>query len=168
MLHLRTKTRPRRLQTERLAFLLQFSEHLPSLLATHLILPAAVAPSRVNEMSAQYIPLDVGRLWKVHGVDSVHHILGSEHAATEPTTIETLEGVLATLYTVKLDVDFAIIVVESQVEVDDFAVLLLALSLDVLLEVFRPVWLSFPATMLAHTQIHTVVVPLTRSGCTYS
>lgn len=83
-------------------------------------------------------------------VDSVDHIVCSKHAAAEVATVEALVGVLATLDAVEFDVDFAVVVVEGEVDVYDFAVLVLALSLDILLEFLGPVRtiLSFPVRVL--------------------
>lgn len=57
--------------------------------------------------------LDVGRLREIHVIDSFHHVLSRDHATTEVATVEATDSVLATLDAVELDVDLAIVIVES-------------------------------------------------------
>lgn len=89
-------------------------------------------------------PLDIGRLREVHVIDSVHHILRRDHAAAEVTAIQAANSVLSALDTVELDVDFAIVVVESEADVHDHAVLLVALFSDILFELLLPVLRGLP------------------------
>ena len=63
----------------------------------------------------------------------------SDALAAEEATVQALDGILAALDTVKLDVDLAFVGVEGDAEVDDDAVLALAFGFDVVLKFLLPV-----------------------------
>ena len=82
--------------------------------------------------------LDVRRLGEVHVVDGVHKILRSDALATEEATVQAFDGVLASLNTVKLDVNFAVGGSRGNANVYDLPVATGTLLLDVFLELFVP------------------------------
>jgi hypothetical protein len=85
-------------------------------------------------------------LRKIHVVDRVNHILRRDHATAEPATIEAFDGILAALHTVKLDVDLAIVIVETEADMHDVAILVLALSFDIVFELLLPACCGLPAS----------------------
>jgi hypothetical protein len=84
-------------------------------------------------------------------VDLVHNVWGTDSAEVEVAAVETLKGLLATADWVELDEDLSIGVgIDSNV--NDLAVLLVALHLDFVLKILRPVgtiFFEFPVQMLA-------------------
>ena len=80
---------------------------------------------------------------KVHVVDGVHHELRRDHLAAEPAPVEAANGILAAFHAVELDVDLAVVVVEREADMNDMAVLVLALCRDVFFESLLPAWLVF-------------------------
>lgn len=114
-----------------------------------------------------YLSLDLLRLGKVHVVDCVDNILRRDLAAVEPAAVEAKDGRFASLDAVELDVDLAVIVIEGEVDVDDFAVLAVALALDIVLQGLLPVWLVHPVSQYVSTPNETWRLGsrrLTRSG----
>lgn len=71
----------------------------------------------------------------VHGVN---HGLGSDSATSEEATIETLQSLLTTFNAMELDVYIAIVRVEGAVQ--NWSILVLALSAYLLLKRLLPVW----------------------------
>ncbi len=80
----------------------------------------------------------------VHGVNDW---CGTDHPTAEVSAVETLDCVLATLDTVKLEVDVAL-AVRVKRDVDDVAVLRLGLSANVIFELLLPVVSSLPEQLL--------------------
>ena len=74
---------------------------------------------------------DIRRLRKVHVVDRVDDILRRDHLTAEVAPVEAADCVLAALHTVKLDVDLTVVVVQSEVDVDDLPVFVFAFGADV-------------------------------------
>lgn len=83
---------------------------------------------------------DIGRLREVHVVDGVDDVLGRDVMTTEETTLEALDGVLAASDAVEFDVDLALGGTWSHADVDDLAIAVLTLALDVLFELLLPAW----------------------------
>ena len=82
-------------------------------------------------------------------VHRINDVLRRDHAATEPASIQAADRILATLHTVKFDVDLAVVVVEAETDMHDVAVLVLAFFFDVAFEFFLPVWFGFSTIGLA-------------------
>jgi hypothetical protein len=68
----------------------------------------------------------------------VDNILRRDHLTAEVASVETADRVLAALHTVEFEVDFAVVGVEGDAEVDDDAVFLVAFATDVFLELLLP------------------------------
>lgn len=84
-------------------------------------------------------------------VDLVHNVRRTNHAVIEVTAVQTLQGLLAAGDRVELDVDIAVGVGVDR-DVNDFSVLLVALSLDFDLQLLGPVGaviLELPRNVLA-------------------
>lgn len=84
-------------------------------------------------------------------VDSINDVRGANRAAVEATTVKTLHSFLATGKRIELDVDVAIRVGVNS-DVDNLAVLLVALGLHLDLQLFSPVGaklLQLPGRKLA-------------------
>jgi len=77
-------------------------------------------------------------LREVHVVNSLHEVLRSDALATEETAVEALDGILAALDTVKLDVDLSISGTGSNTDVHNLPVVAVAFFLDVFLELLVP------------------------------
>ena len=71
----------------------------------------------------------------------INHILGRNHLSGEVASIEATNRILAALLAVEFDVEFAVVVVEPDADVDDVAVLLFAFAADVVFEFLLPVWI---------------------------
>jgi hypothetical protein len=71
----------------------------------------------------------------VHGVN---HGLRSDSATSEEATIEPLQSLLTALNTMELDVDIAIVRIKSTMQ--NLSILLLALSANLVLKRFLPIW----------------------------
>lgn len=99
--------------------------------------------------------LDLLRLGKVHVVDCVDNVLRRDLATVEPAAVETENGSFASLDAVELDVDLTVIIVEGEVEVDDFAVLAVTLALNIVLQGLLPVWLVHPVSQYVSTTSNT-------------
>ena len=78
-------------------------------------------------------------------VDSVHNRGGIDHPATKVSAVETFDGILTALDFVKLEVDIAS-GVGVYCNVNNLAILLLALVANVVLELSGPVVATLPAT----------------------
>lgn len=85
---------------------------------------------------------DIRRLWEVHVVHMIDHVLRRDHPAAEVTSVETADCVLAALATVELNVDLAVVILETQTDVDDVAVLVLAFGADIIFQLLLPAFLS--------------------------
>lgn len=90
--------------------------------------------------------LYVRRLGKIHVVDGVHKVLCSDALTTEETAVQALDGVLASLDTVKFDVDLSVSRTGSNADVHYLPVAAVALFLDVLFE------FSVPARFLSASE----------------
>jgi hypothetical protein len=71
-------------------------------------------------------------------VDLVDNVRGAKDAAVEAAAIETLQGLLSPRERVELDIDFPVCI-GIDCDMNDVAVLLVALSLDLNLKIFDPV-----------------------------
>jgi hypothetical protein len=81
-------------------------------------------------------------------VDSVNNRLGTDLTSTKESSIQALDGVLASLYTIKLKVDVTLGVgVKSNV--DDVTIFLLTLGFDIVFELLYPSVSFFPVFLLA-------------------
>jgi hypothetical protein len=70
-------------------------------------------------------------------VDSIDNGLCADLATTEKSSVESFDGVLTSLYTIKLEVDVTLRV-WIKGNVDNMTVFLLAFSLDIVLQLFDP------------------------------
>ena len=89
--------------------------------------------------------LECGSRLELCVVDRVDNVGGMDFALVEVATVETLEGLLATGNRVELDEDVAVRV-DVDGDMNNLAVLSVALSLDISLHILRParselVWL---------------------------
>ena len=85
-------------------------------------------------------------------VDSIDDVLRSDSTTSKEAAIETTDSVLTALNAIELDVDLAVIIVESEADVHNLAVLFVALSLDVFFEFLLPSRLSLPVMLLVQIQ----------------
>lgn len=95
-----------------------------------------ISSRRGMEYVATY--LYVGRLGEVHVVDSVHKVLCSDALTPEETAVQALDGVLASLDTVKFDVDLSVSRSGSNADVHYLPVAAVALFFDILFELSVP------------------------------
>lgn len=84
-----------------------------------------------------------------HVVDCINDVGSRKLFAAEPATVEALDCVFATLYTVKLDVDFAVVVVQSKTKVNDLAILVFALVAHLGLEFLLPTFLGLSVKIVS-------------------
>ena len=76
------------------------------------------------------------RLREKAAVESSRDVLGADALATEPTSVQALHGILATLLVVELDVDGTIRRVRVNGNVDNGAVLILTFGTNLAFEFF--------------------------------
>ena len=88
-------------------------------------------------------------------VDRFDHILSRDHTSTEPAPVETTNCVLTALCTVEFDEDLAFVVLKTETDVDDFAILVVAFCFDVVGQFFLPAVLGFTEHMLSG--LHDIV-----------
>jgi len=81
-------------------------------------------------------------------VDSIDNGLRADLATTEKSSVESFDGVLTSLYTIKLEVDVTLRV-WIKGNVDNMTVFLLAFSLDIILKLFDPGVALFSVPALA-------------------
>lgn len=82
------------------------------------------------------------------GVNRINNRGGSDHSAAKVTTVEALDGVLASLHLVKLEVNVSF-GIRIDRDVDDVTVFVLCLLSYVILEFLDPVLTLFPTRLLA-------------------
>lgn len=78
------------------------------------------------------------------GVDGIYHGRSSDHPAAEVATVKALDGVLASLHLVKLEINVSL-GVGLDGDVDDVAVFVFRLLTNILLQFLDPVVSLFPA-----------------------
>lgn len=123
------------------------------------LLPALLAAARLARCCGHHARgtylLDIGRLREVHVVDGVDDVLGRDVMTAEETTLEALDGVLAASDAVEFDVDLALGGTWSHADVDDLAIAVLTLALDVLFELLLPAW-HFGTVMMVSAVQHAL------------
>jgi hypothetical protein len=77
-------------------------------------------------------------LREVHVVNGVHQILCGDALTSEEAAVKALDGVLAALDTVKLDVNLSISGAGSNTDVHYLPVVVVALFFDIFFELFVP------------------------------
>lgn len=81
-------------------------------------------------------------------VDSIHNRLSADLPTTEESPVEALDGVLTSLYTIKLEVDVTLSV-RIKGNVDNMTVFLLTFSFDIVFKLLDPSVAFFPFDLLA-------------------
>lgn len=110
---------------------------------------AAAAGCTCLLVTCTYLSSHVCGLWKHHVVDGVHNVLRRDHAPAEPASVESTNCVFAAQGSVEFEKHLAVVVIQSQADVHDFAVLLLAFALDVVFQLLLPACASLPVSGLS-------------------
>jgi hypothetical protein len=83
-------------------------------------------------------------------INGINDGLGTDLSTTKESPVEPLDGVLASLYTIKLQVDVTLSV-WIKGNVDNMTVFLLALSFDIVFKLLDPGVTFFPVTLISGT-----------------
>jgi hypothetical protein len=81
------------------------------------------------------------RVGEVHVVHSIHKVLGGDALTTEEAAVEALDGILATLDSAELDIDFSVSGTGSDTNVYDLPVTAVAFFFNVFFKILVPIGL---------------------------
>ena len=81
-------------------------------------------------------------------IDGINDRLSGDLSSSKEATVETFNGVLASLYTIKFEIDVTL-AMSIEGDMDHVTIFLFTLSLDIILELLDPGVAFFPIEMVS-------------------